>query len=418
VSSALVVVGEPLTLSARLTEWTLASAALASTTKLRILLPVDYSADARRRFPVVYLFHGGGGGHGDWTDPSAGDAEALTDGLGALVVMPDGSPNGYYTNWFNGGAYGPPAWETFHLDELIPWVDAHFRTIARRSGRATAGVSMGGGGLRYAARRPDLVGVTASFSGAIDITHRGLGIHSPIAADLAARIFGDFSVEEVRWRGANGADLAVNLAHTDVSLYTGDEDSPEDVIMEGTVSTHLRLVEQGIEHRFRVFHGMTHSWVTFRRGFAEWLEHLATWPVVEDLPSRFTFASIAAGYDVYGWSVHMARDVVEFSALEVAGGGEFAVTGSGPATVRTARVAAPGAAVRVTVTGRRGGSWVADADESGRLIVPLDLGPGNPHQQFSVAAASSGGAGPDEVPFPTRRDGSRFARTDVSIVVL
>src|SRR6185369_12017855 len=49
-----------------------------------------------------------------WTD--AGDAERITAGLNAIVVMPEGGNGGWYTDWLNGGAGGPPEWETFHID--------------------------------------------------------------------------------------------------------------------------------------------------------------------------------------------------------------------------------------------------------------------------------------------------------------
>jgi S-formylglutathione hydrolase FrmB len=52
--------------------------------------------------------------------------------------------------------------------ELVPWIDATYRTIAARRGRAIAGVSMGGyGALSYAARHPDTFAAAASFSGAL-----------------------------------------------------------------------------------------------------------------------------------------------------------------------------------------------------------------------------------------------------------
>ena len=60
-----------------------------------------------------------------------------------------------------------PRWETFHIDQLIPWIDHNLRTVADRRGRAIAGLSQGGFcSMSYAARHPDLFGVALSFSGA------------------------------------------------------------------------------------------------------------------------------------------------------------------------------------------------------------------------------------------------------------
>lgn len=83
--------------------------------------------------------------------------------------MPDGGKGGFYTDWCINGAGGQPKWETYLVDQLLPWIDDHYPTMASRSERAVAGLSMGGfGALSYAARHPDLFASASSFSGAID----------------------------------------------------------------------------------------------------------------------------------------------------------------------------------------------------------------------------------------------------------
>src|ERR1700730_5892689 len=123
---------------ARLLTLSVSTRALPGPANVRILLPTGYSPKARKRYPVLYLFHGTSGGAADWT--KSGDAEKSTTGLPLIVVMPDiglgYDGGGWCTNWYNGGAYGPPEWERFHIDQLIPWVDRNLRTIAGRSGRA------------------------------------------------------------------------------------------------------------------------------------------------------------------------------------------------------------------------------------------------------------------------------------------
>ena len=94
----------------------------------------------------------------------------MTAGQPLIVVMPDGGRGGWYSNWHNGGRGGPPAWESYHIGQLIPLVDRRFRTVAARRGRAIAGLSMGGfGAFSYAARHPDLFTAAASFSGGLDL---------------------------------------------------------------------------------------------------------------------------------------------------------------------------------------------------------------------------------------------------------
>ncbi len=123
---------------------------------------------------MLYLLHGTSGGAADWT--TVGGAEQTTAGLGLIVVMPDialdDNGGGWCTNWYNGGRYGQPEWETFHIDQLIPWIDHNLRTVATRDGRAIAGLSQGGFcSMSYAARHPDMFETALAYSGAPDTAY-------------------------------------------------------------------------------------------------------------------------------------------------------------------------------------------------------------------------------------------------------
>jgi hypothetical protein len=99
------------------------TAALQHPVDVRIPLPSGYADDPQRRYPVLYLFHGTSGRPSDWIN--FGNAEQTTAGLPMIVVLPDagfdGDGGGWFTNWFNGGAGGQPMWETFHIDQVVPW---------------------------------------------------------------------------------------------------------------------------------------------------------------------------------------------------------------------------------------------------------------------------------------------------------
>src|SRR6266540_2708405 len=142
--------------------------------QVRITLPDGY-AGSGKRYPVLYLLHGGAGGSSrQWTS-EGGAAESLTAGRPLITVMPDGGKVGWNTNWVNPAGSGPQRWEEFHLGQLIGWVDLNLRTIAGKQGRAIAGLSMGGfGAISYAARRPDLFAHAAAFSGALDLGDAGI----------------------------------------------------------------------------------------------------------------------------------------------------------------------------------------------------------------------------------------------------
>src|SRR5438270_13253936 len=131
--------------------------------------------------------------------------------------MPDGGYDGFYSDWYGSDLDGhtpnpPPAWETFHIHELLPWVDGTFPTIASRAGRAIAGLSMGGfGSMSYAARHPDLFVAAAAFSGAVD-SNRPAGAADDALTGLdgghPGDLWGPRLTQEVRWRAHNPWDLA------------------------------------------------------------------------------------------------------------------------------------------------------------------------------------------------------------------
>ncbi|MBA3807027.1 MAG: esterase family protein [Solirubrobacterales bacterium] len=161
-------------LNSRLVNLSITTTAVQGPQGVRVLLPEGYDQNSARRYPVLYLLHGGGSpsapaGARDWTE-AGGDAQAITAGQPLITVMPSAGNGGWYTNWYNPGAAAPQNWQTFHIEQLIPWIDANLKTIATKQGRAIAGLSMGGyGAMRYAARYPEKFAYAASFSGALNM---------------------------------------------------------------------------------------------------------------------------------------------------------------------------------------------------------------------------------------------------------
>ena len=160
---------------------------------VRILLPAGYDERPGKRWPVLYLFHGTSGGASDWT--AKGDAEKTTARSGFITVMPDAGiafdGGGYCTDWFNRGAGGKPMWETFEIGQVVPWIDANLRTLARREGRSIFGLSQGGFcSFSLAARHPDMFVCAGSFSGAIDSAKdaEGRALMTPIVQATATAL--------------------------------------------------------------------------------------------------------------------------------------------------------------------------------------------------------------------------------------
>jgi putative tributyrin esterase len=120
------------------------SQALKATMHARVVLPDNYGG-SKQRYPVVYFLHGLPAtsvsySQLDWV----ADALAAT-GRPAILVAPQGARDNdtdpEYLDWGKGRN-----WETYVSSELVQYVDAHFRTIATRKGRAIVGLSAGGYG--------------------------------------------------------------------------------------------------------------------------------------------------------------------------------------------------------------------------------------------------------------------------------
>jgi putative tributyrin esterase len=132
----------------------------------RVLLPSDYET-VSRRYPVLYLLHGLTGNENDWVMRSRLTEYAARYHL--IIIMP-----GVGDTWYANSATDPRArYEDVIINDLIPYVDSHYRTVASREGRAIAGLSMGGlGAMKFALRYPQLFAFAGSFSGAFDVPLR------------------------------------------------------------------------------------------------------------------------------------------------------------------------------------------------------------------------------------------------------
>ena len=357
--SDLTQVGAAVTVTARTSELTFTTPAIADQTKVRVTVPADYDPNGTKRYPVVYLLHGGGSNYTSWT--SAGiNLEDQTPTTQAIFVMPDaaGVPAGgvgNYVDWYNQGAFGQPQIATYQIRQLVPWIDQHYKTVAHRNARATAGHSMGGhGAFEYARRFPDLIGVSASFSGAFDNTQplsdwRGGG------AAIARNIWGDYASEEVRWRSTGSVDGAKNLSNTKLWISYGDTGAPESTyIKPGALAVRARLDLFKIPYALKEYPGLGHNGA--RQMLIDWLADAV--PFLTDAskhtqlkPSSFSYSTIDPNYAVYGWNVGVTRANLEFSALEVADQTNFSYIGSGTATVQTAPLPLADAIYKVTLTG-------------------------------------------------------------------
>lgn len=119
--------------------------------RMHVYLPPGYTEQGSTRYPVLYLNHGGGDDDSKWSNTeerTGGAAHLILDNLIAsgkakpmLVVMPNTRSCVSATPPAAGET--DPCTKEF-LQDIIPYVDSHYRTQANRAGRALAGLSMGG----------------------------------------------------------------------------------------------------------------------------------------------------------------------------------------------------------------------------------------------------------------------------------
>ncbi len=138
------------------------------TLKYNLVLPENYET-SDRRYPVLYLLHGYSQDYTAWHRLGA---PWHARGRGLIVVMPDAG-NSFYVNWAVSNDGGKHNWEDYFIKDLIPHVDANYRTLASRNGRAINGLSMGGyGALVLGLRNPELFISIGSHSGALGFARR------------------------------------------------------------------------------------------------------------------------------------------------------------------------------------------------------------------------------------------------------
>jgi endo-1,4-beta-xylanase len=151
-------------LPANVTHHTFRSASMKRDVGYCLYLPPGYAKDEKRRYPVIYHLHGAGGNE----TRSVYSASVLHEGIlaGKLPEMIMVFPNGGRSTMYQDSGDGRFMAETMMTKELIPHIDATYRTIADRQARCIEGFSMGGRGSTHLAMRfPELFASLFNQSG-------------------------------------------------------------------------------------------------------------------------------------------------------------------------------------------------------------------------------------------------------------
>ncbi len=199
-----------------------------------VYTPPGYSRESSKRYPVLYLQHGWGEDETAWSNQ--GHANLIMDNLIAegkidpfLIVMTYGMTNEVKFGGLRDFKIEP--FQTVLVEELIPFVDANFHTIADRDHRAMAGLSMGGMETHtITLNKPEVFSYYALLSG---------GIYTP-------------------------EELKETTLPTLIFLSAGSKENPDRV--RNAVNA---LNEAGIKAVSYVSEGTAHEFQTWRRSLHE-----------------------------------------------------------------------------------------------------------------------------------------------------
>jgi S-formylglutathione hydrolase FrmB len=215
-----------------------------------VYLPPGYASHRHARYPVLYLLHGTPGRPLAFIQTvQMGVVEdtltTLRRARPLILVMPFGSTSTFTDKeWAN-------AWGTFVTRDLRHYVDAHYRTVATRVGRAIGGLSEGGyGAINLAVQHPRLYSVVESWS--------GYEKPDPLRSIFGAHL--QLLARNDPMRTVTRVAPELRRLHTYFWLYSGTEDH----FRAQNRAFARRLTRLGIPNLFFATHG-GHNWALWRR---------------------------------------------------------------------------------------------------------------------------------------------------------
>ncbi|AWB47023.1 esterase [Paenibacillus sp. CAA11] len=212
---------------------------LGMSTDIHMVIPMQSPLRASRggKLPVLYLLHGLGGDHTEWTRQSS--IERYAEAKGVALVLPR-ADRSYYTDMKQGGLFF-----TYLSQELPEIVGSLFPISQRREDTFVAGISMGGyGAFKLALRCPEQYAAAASLSGGLDIVRRLSGPNG-FAPDEAERIFG--SVDAVKGSDNDLFELAAALGARGTQPLLFQCCGTEDFMYEGNQAFLHHARQAGLE---------------------------------------------------------------------------------------------------------------------------------------------------------------------------
>lgn len=234
--------------------------------QIYVYTPPNYDSNPGQRFPVLYLRHGGGEDQTGWT--KQGHANFILDNLIAagkakpmIVVMENGYTNKPGEPLFRATStssllrLSPEAPEIAEVTvkEVIPAIDANFRTIPDRDHRAMAGLSMG-----------SLQALSTALHN-LD-TFSSLGVFSRPPID-------NFDVQSI-YGGVLADSVSLNKR---LHLFWFGAGTEETGIFNSLKATRAALDKAGVKYTYVEYAGLTHEWKIWRKQLSDFAPLLFQW---------------------------------------------------------------------------------------------------------------------------------------------
>ena len=223
-----------------------------------IYKPAAYDRELQRRFPVVYWLHGSGGGLAGIPKVAAHFDAAIEAGKTppCLIVFVNGLVEGMYVDWKDGSA----PLETVIVKDLVPHIDATYRTIATREGRLLDGYSMGGyGAARLGFKHTDLFRAVSIMGGGplqaelIQTPRAG----RQRAAEVLEQVYGGDQeyFKSVSPRQLSERNAKAIIESSNIRMVCGDQDET----FANNLAFHEHLDRLAIPHGWTVLEGIDHN---------------------------------------------------------------------------------------------------------------------------------------------------------------
>ncbi len=233
-----------------------------------ILLPANYTS-SDRRYPVLYLLHGGGQDHTAFATREWFRALTSRD---IIIVTPNAGES-----WYVNSVADPKArYEDFIVKELIGFVDGRYRTLSARDSRAVAGVSMGAwGAMLLGLKHPQVFGAVGALSAPFGISRQDPKM------DMTSRTQQKFGAPDTAERRERDPGTLITTIPVDSVPFLYLASGNQDLFVTDNRRFVERMTARKIPYEYHELSPLGHSWDVWDGQLVSFVEALSRrWALV------------------------------------------------------------------------------------------------------------------------------------------